>query len=321
MQEENAETERSPNVVNPWALGILTKNIPIARADTPVCLPAVLISAPLGASGSHPDHALAKAGDVQASLRLVQDVMPDLFVAQVTDIARSLQARGEVLTLVPVIAEESTGRNKVPLAMAKMLEYRIRAAGVQVEVCLDVVQASAPKRTMMDGLDRIFNSPAFAGPNLPGACIMMIDDTVTQGATFASLLSFLNQAGASVVGCCALTGKQYSAMLSLSPLPIQKLRECHGDLETTFRDATGYGYDALTESESRYLANFKPAQAVRDRIIEAGRQARERSSRSLACAEEWGSGDDRPCESGLTPYQDDAINTTRSRISSRPKDI
>ncbi|MGB5599339.1 MAG: hypothetical protein WBM66_11525, partial [Thiothrix litoralis] len=44
----------------------------------------------------------------------------------------------------------------------------------------------------------------------------------------------------------------------------------HGDIEHDSKKAKGYGSDALTESEARHLANDKPAQAVRDRIIEEG---------------------------------------------------
>jgi hypothetical protein len=44
------------------------------------------------------------------------------------------------------------------------------------------------------------------------------------------------------------------------------VRQKFGDLENEFRKATGYGYDQLTQSEARYLTNFKPASSVRDRI-------------------------------------------------------
>ena len=47
----------------------------------------------------------------------------------------------------------------------------------------------------------------------------------------------------------------------------------NGELGPDFRATTDYGFDALTESEARYLANFKPAESVRDRILaERGRR-------------------------------------------------
>lgn len=69
-----------------------------------------------------------------------------------------------------------------------------------------------------------------------------------------------------------LIGKQYSATLALSPETLQALRDKHGDIEPDFVRATGYGFDALTESEARYLARFKPADAIRDRILAEGRR-------------------------------------------------
>lgn|GEM_PF-2050573 len=66
----------------------------------------------------------------------------------------------------------------------------------------------------------------------------------------------------------ALTGHQYSATLKPNNKTLAKLREIHGDSEDAFREALGYGFDALTQSEARYLANFKPANKVRTRILE-----------------------------------------------------
>jgi len=74
-------------------------------------------------------------------------------------------------------------------------------------------------------------------------------------------------------GNAALTGKHYSAKINLSSELLRKVYEQFGDVESEFRAATGYGFDALTESEARYMAKHNEAKSVRDRIIEAGRQA------------------------------------------------
>lgn len=68
-------------------------------------------------------------------------------------------------------------------------------------------------------------------------------------------------------------GKQYSAKLAPSPELLSQVRERFQSVEDDFRAATGYGFDALTESEARYLAKHDNAQSVRDRIVEAGRSA------------------------------------------------
>ena len=79
-------------------------------------------------------------------------------------------------------------------------------------------------------------------------------------------------AGGQVVVAVALTGKRYSAKMRLSDETLSALREKHGNLENDFRAATGYGFDSLTESKARYLTNFKPADAIRDRILAEGRR-------------------------------------------------
>ena len=71
-----------------------------------------------------------------------------------------------------------------------------------------------------------------------------------------------------MVGAVALTGKQYSAILRPTAQTLDALREKHGDIEPNFRAITGYGFDALTESEARYLTNFKPAEQFRVRIAD-----------------------------------------------------
>ncbi len=69
-------------------------------------------------------------------------------------------------------------------------------------------------------------------------------------------------------------GKQYSAKLEPNPELLSQVRERFQSVEDGFRAATGYGFDALTESEARYLAKHDNAQSVRDRIVEAGNAAR-----------------------------------------------
>lgn len=79
--------------------------------------------------------------------------------------------------------------------------------------------------------------------------------------------------GAEVAGVVALTGKQYSAKIAPNPELLSLVHERYKSVEEHFRTAVGYGFDALTESEARYLAKHDNAQRVRDRIIEAGNTA------------------------------------------------
>lgn len=237
-----------------------------SRSDSPATTPDAIIGSTLGSASKHPEYAAAKGGDVVAATRLAVDLVTPEMVAKV---AAALEgARPRVL---PVAAEESAGRNKIPRAVAEVL-----AARLGLETATGIVQANRAQRTGLDGLDRIFAPVDFAGTVEPGD-YLLVDDTLTQGGTFAALASHIREGGGNVSAVVALTGKQYSAKIQPSPETLASLRQKHGDLEDQFRAATGYGFDALTESEARYLARFEPAQRLRDRIAEEGRRAGERA--------------------------------------------
>lgn len=226
-------------------------------------IPDVLIGSTLGSASSHPDYPAAKAGNVDAAMRLALDLVTPELVAKVKKQIGVARPR-----VVPVTAEEAAGRNKIPMAASAVLAGQL---GLDVET--GIVQANRAHRTGMDGLDRIFAPVDFAGVVKPGP-YLLVDDTLTQGGTFAALASHIREGGGTVAGVIALTGKQYSATIQPSPETLASLRQKHGDLENEFRAATGYGFDALTQSEARYLARYEPAQRLRDRIVEAGRAGR-----------------------------------------------
>ncbi len=230
-------------------------------------IPDAIIGSTLGTASSHPDYPAAKAGDSEAAMRLALDLVTTEMVAKVQ--ARLGDARPRVL---PVTAEEAAGRNKIPMAVSVVLADRL---GLDVDA--GIVQANRAHRTGMDGLDRIFAPVDFAGTVERGE-YLLVDDTLTQGGTFAALASHIREGGGTVAGIVALTGKQYSAKIQPSPEILSSLRQKHGDLENEFRAATGYGFDALTESEARYLARYEPAQRLRDRIAAEGRRGRERAN-------------------------------------------
>lgn len=242
-----------------------SKPFPIARStlmskrdNFPVDVPDVIIPYKLGDLGGHIDYQAAKAGDTIAAVRLANDLVTNDVAKKVASIG------GNDVLLLPVLAEEGTGRNKIPLAIAKVLQGK---TGRKVE--LSIYQVNKPTRTGLNGLDRIFAVPEFEGDtDLSGRSFLLVDDTLTQGGTFASLASHIRQNGGNVAGAMALTGKQFSARLKLDSSTLGKLKQQYGDIENDFREATGYGFDALTESEARYLSNYKPSQTVRDRILE-----------------------------------------------------
>lgn len=231
-----------------------------------VNLPDALVGHPLGAAGKHPDHAAAKAGDAQAAVRLVRDLVTPEVIAKVR---RALG--GQQATIVPVSAVEATGHNAIPAVTAARLG---QALGLPLDNGT-LFQSVKAKRSALGGLDRIFQQPEFEGPVEPGKAYFLVDDTLTQGGTLAALAAHIEQGGGRVLGTFALTGKQYSSTLQLSPETLKQVRERYGDIENEFRAATGRGFESLTESEGRYLAKHGTPDAVRNRILAEEHAARD----------------------------------------------
>jgi len=237
-------------------------NPDIRYSPTRTDFPDAIVANPLGEASSSPDHDKAKAGDPVSGMRLaLKLVTPDL-VSQLRSVENPV--------VLGVVSVEATGRNKLPDAAAALIA---KALGGQKGD--GVVQSTSPRRTQMDGLDRGFNRPSFSGEIEDGRNYILVDDTITQGGTLVSFAQYVEGQGGKVAALVSLTGKQYSRIIKPSEKTLAKLREIHGDLENEFHQATGYGFDGLTESEARYLANFKPAQSVRDRILALGASSRQ----------------------------------------------
>lgn len=261
------------------------------RDDTPADLPDAIIGHPLAAATTHPDYAAAKGGDPVAAHRLAEDLVTPEFVDSVR---KSIGDKDVIVQGVNSI--EASGRNKIPLAVAQVLADRLGA-----EATNDIAQSNAPKRTGMDGLDRLLNSPEFDGPVRTDKPYLLLDDTLTQGGTMAALASHIRQNGGEVAGEVALTGKDYSRKIALSPDLLGQVRDRYAAVEPDFRAATGYGFDALTESEARYLAKRGSPDVVRARIVEAGEQARRRAD------PEADRGAQEPLLSQHTPLEKEAL--------------
>lgn len=228
------------------------------RGNFPVSIPDVIVLFELGQLTAHSEYASAKGGNTAAAIRLAQDMITDDIANCVSNIFEN-----EDGFLLPVLAQEAQGKNKIPLAIAKVLQVK-----TGIEVSMDTYQVIKVGRTQLDGLERIFAMPEFDGGEMAGKSFLMIDDTLTQGGTFAALASHIQQNGGKVIGGLALTGKQYSAKLTVDSEAIDRIKNKYGDLENDFVQATGYGFDALTSSEARYLASYKPSKNIRARILE-----------------------------------------------------
>ena len=221
-------------------------------------LPNTIIDRKLGDATSHLFYEQAKAGDVVSAYTLAQDLVSDEAIKKLKDLIGN-----KVVVFAPVHAEESAGRNMIPVAVATVLAKKI---GGQVD--LNVVQAVKVSRTGGDGWHRLANPPFFDGSIPKGNYVIMVDDTQTQGGTLASFKGHIEQSGATVIGAYALTGKQYSAQLRLDSDTLTTLREKYATLEPFWQQTFGYDFSKLTEWEAKFIINSgKSIDEVRDRIL------------------------------------------------------
>ncbi len=256
------------------------------RTPWPKDFPYVVLHARMGDVTSHKDYEAAKSGDKDAAYRLVTDVM----TKDAVDKIRKIIGNREVL-LAAVHAEEASGRNKIPQAMADVLGRVLHQ-----DVDDSIIQVKRVGRTGQDGFGRLANQPEFAGNVRSDVPYFILDDTLTQGGTLAGLKGYIESHGGRVIGASALTGKQYSARMALSPQTLSQLREHFRGtgLENWWKQQNGYGFDGLTESEANYLLRAGDADKIRDRVL-AARQTGDSSVLSEA------PGDGRPLPPDVKP--------------------
>ena len=102
---------------------------------------------------------------------------------------------------------------------------------------------------------------------------LLVDDFIGQGGTRANFRGYIEAHGASVLGAVSLTGKLYSATRALSDKQLRGLGSKHGELDNWWRERFGFGFNALTESEARYLVRTPDADTIRNRVAAAAQAA------------------------------------------------
>lgn len=226
-------------------------------------LPDVLIHSEESTVKKHPDYPAAKAGDIEAARRLVEAALNEQII---TAIARELESSNALIASVH--AHEAEGINRIPAVLAEVLGERL---GLQAED--SVVQINRSGHTGADGYHRLAYPALFDGEVEQGRNYFLVDDFVGQGGTIANLKGFIETRGGRAILASTLTGKPYSAKLTVDQATLEALRAKHGDrLEDWWKEAFGYGFEFLTESEARYLERADEAQLIRDRLV-AARQA------------------------------------------------
>ena len=126
-----------------------------------------------------------------------------------------------------------------------------------------VVQVNVVSHTGANGFWRLARQAEFDGLVRPGHPYVLVDDFVGMGGTLANLRGHIESNGGRVLAAVSLTGKPHSAKLALSAERLKDLRAKHGqELENWWFERFAHTFDALTESEARYLARTETADIV-----------------------------------------------------------
>ena len=222
--------------------------------------PDVLIHASESAVKQHPAYQAAKAGHGLSATALVNDTMSEQRNQQLVDLLR-----GRTPTLVSAHAYEREGVNAIPDAFAVEIS---KAVGWPHDTA--VAQVNVVFHTGADGFSRLARPAEFAGVVQAGCEYVLVDDFVGMGGTLANLKGYIESNGGKVLAAVTLTGKPHSAKLALSPERLRELRSKHGtELETWWIGRFAHAFDALTESEARYLARTEAVDTIRNRIADS----------------------------------------------------
>ena len=222
--------------------------------------PDVLIHASESAVKQHPAYKAAKAGDGNAAISLVSDTMS---AAQNQKLAVLLE--GHSPTLVSAHAYERGAVNAIPEIFADLLHKVLNWP-----VDNDIYQANVVFHTGADGFARLARQARFAGFVKHGVEYVLVDDFVGMGGTLANMKGYIESNGGKVLAAVSLTGKPHSAKLALSQERLRELRAKHGtELENWWIGQFAHAFDALTESEARYLARTEGTDTIRGRIAAA----------------------------------------------------
>lgn len=209
---------------------------------------------------AHPMYAVAKGGDVEAAIKLVNDLVPE------ADIDRAVKQYGSDVVYLPVQAEERTGRNAIPVAVAARFAD---ATGADIDPF--IVQSNRAHHTGAKAMERVLTRSNFSGPVISGKKYVLVDDVSTMGSTLADLASYVREGCGEVVGNVLLVDATREGKIHPDRKTVNELEARHGDqIQALF----GIAPKALTASEAGYLIGFRTTDELRNRVA-AARQERE----------------------------------------------
>lgn len=224
--------------------------------------PAVIRNGDIGTLKSRAEYALAKQGEVNAAVELISSTIESASIQAVQDAIGNNRPK-----ILPVISKEATGHNKIPLALAMLLENML-----ELEVELGIIQSDLVARTGSGSDYRIAFNPKFVGKVDRGRDYLIVDDTLTMGGTIASLRGYVEKNGGHVVAAMVMTAHKQVLNIAITPKMIEDIHRKHGTaMNNFFEEFFGYGIDKLTQGEAGHVRAATSVDQFRNRILEARR--------------------------------------------------
>jgi hypothetical protein len=230
------------------------------RTPWPAGFPDVVLHSGESAVKKHPAYWAAKTGNEQAARLLVGDLASPVAI----DRLHTLVGENKPL-FASAHAFENQGINAIPETLSHFIAQRLAC-----DVASAILQTNRVGHTGANGYVRLARQAAFEGPVEVERPYVLVDDFIGQGGTLANLKGHIETNGGIVICATALTGRADSAIMALRGSQLAALRNKHGQpLEDWWRTEFGHGFDALTNSEARYLERSPDADTIRTRILAA----------------------------------------------------
>lgn len=230
--------------------------------------PEVVVHTTVALRDAHPGYASAKAGDPDAALTLAIHLLD----RAATDTLRRTVA-GRPALLLPVIADETTGFNAIPDAMAQVLGRDLDLPVIAGEI----VQTNKVGHTRAPAFQRLVTPAMFDGEVQSGGAYVLVDDHVGLGGTLANLRGYVEARGGAIIAITTLTESRDARRISLRPETRDVLWQRHGEkLDQLWRAQFGHGIDCLTEVEALQLCRQQSVAAIESFLAKAAIEARGR---------------------------------------------
>lgn len=201
-------------------------------------------------------HKLAKAGDKEAALKLVGNVLKQDKIQLLSEYVQ------DKTIITPVIAKERVGNNKLPEQYANLLGNLL-----QCEVTNDIVQINKSFHTGSDAMHRLLNRAIFDGTVQKGYNYIILDDVMTMGGTLSDIRKYIEFKEGKVILASTLANMgQVKLAINDELIKALSLKFGKDKLDILLREVgIANAIEELTYAEGQQLLKFKSIDSIRNR--------------------------------------------------------